>query len=62
MKAQLKAAKKVAELRKQLFKAPYAKKAAIQAKLAAAKATLKRASRKVLKVSKRLDAKKIVAI
>jgi hypothetical protein len=42
LKAQLKAAKKVAELRKALFKAPYAKKAAIKAKLEAAKAKLAR--------------------
>lgn len=62
LKEQLKAAKRVAELRKKLFAAPPAKKAAIKAKLEAAKATLARKSAKVFKISKRLDAAKIVAI
>ena len=62
LKAQLKAAKKVADLRKALFKAPHAKKAAIKAKLEAAKAKLARKSAAVFRISKRLDAKKISAI
>lgn len=62
MKAQLKAAKRVAALRKKLFAAPPAKKAAIKAELEAAKASLARKSAKVYKISKRIDASKIVAI
>jgi len=47
LKAQLAAAKKVAKLREKLHNAPQPKKAAIKAKLAAANATLKNATKKV---------------
>jgi hypothetical protein len=59
LKAQLKAAKKVAALKKQLKSASPAKKAAIRAKIAKARAALKKATQKVVKVAAKADAKKI---
>jgi hypothetical protein len=62
LKAQLKAAKRVAELRKKLFAAPPAKKAVLKTKLEAAQAKLAKNASKVFKISKRIDAKKVFAI
>ena len=57
--AQLKAIKRVVALRKALSKAPLAKKAAILAKIVKARAAVKKAASKVVKVNLKIDAKKL---
>jgi hypothetical protein len=60
LKAQLKAANKILALKKKLAAAPPAKKEAIRAKIAAAKVALAKATRKVLKVTNKVAARKLL--
>jgi hypothetical protein len=62
LKAQLKVAKKIAALRKQLKAAPEAKKSAIRKQLARAKVALKAATKNVHRVTKKVDAKRVAKI
>jgi len=60
LKAQLKAAYKILALKKKLAAAPPDKKEAIRAKIAKYKYVLAKAIRKVLKVTNKVAAKKIL--
>ena len=62
LKAQLKAQKKVAALRKKLLAAPKAKRAALKKLLKAAKAKLAKINAKVNRVSKAVFGKKSKAV